>query len=262
MILRTSSPVNEPVCPFLEHLGFTVQGPSCQSARCFGDILFRVMPLPQREQFHDFARKIFVGIFLSTLRLVQPDQHRGILPHLDQQLWPVTQCESAKQLILAPDIIGLADFHGAGRKVTVPKQRHLFLQRTQPANHPPQPPAAQFQDALPLELLFLPLHLPALRFGGLTHRRQLTHPLRIRPGPGRIDRGIRDLVVIHQARYRRLRTQRYEFLDVLGGAAKSCAIDQMSRLDEIPLGRINRLEHIYEPDGRVRFQVSQPPDNA
>ena len=76
--------------------------PAGQRAGGFGDVFFRVMSLAERKQFHDFTRKIFVGMILAALRLIQIEKHCGVFADFNEQTQPVVGGEAAEQFILPP----------------------------------------------------------------------------------------------------------------------------------------------------------------
>src|SRR5258708_24051834 len=145
-----------------EFLRFRFQRPTGQRGSGLRDVFFRVMSLAEREKFHAFAREILVRVVFAALRLVEPDKHRRIFARFGEQFEPVADREAPEQFILPPDIIRVADFFEAGRKMPVPKKRHFFLKWPRTFGHPLQPPTAQFEDALVLYLTLLLLHLLTL----------------------------------------------------------------------------------------------------
>ena len=64
--------------------------PAGEGARTFANILFRIVANAHREQFHDFASKIFIGRALHIHAGVQERQHCGILRDSDQQIAKVS----------------------------------------------------------------------------------------------------------------------------------------------------------------------------
>ena len=196
-------------------------------------------------------------MLLAALRLVEPDQHGRVFGHRGQQLQPVAHRMTAKGLVLQPHEVGVLHLLDAGREMAVPEQRQFFLQRTGPFGHALQPPAAQFEQMLLLGLALFALHLAAFflqfflfvtarLFEFLVHspqREKFFHPVRVRPRPFRIGRGVGDFVVIDEGGNRPVRPHLKESFNLRRRAAEPGAIEQMGRGRVAPfLGR-QRVQH-------------------
>ena len=57
--------------------------PTGQRSRRFCNILFRIISLTECKELHYFARKVFIGMLLAALSLIEPDEHRRIFCDFD-----------------------------------------------------------------------------------------------------------------------------------------------------------------------------------
>lgn len=153
--------------PERERLAAGVQTPAGQSAGRFRDVFFGVMAFTEREQFEELAGEVFVGVTAAALRLVEPDQHGGILGCGFEKAWPSCRAEFAEGLVLAPHEVSVADFFHTGGEMAVPEEGEFFLQRLGAEGHSLEPPLAETEQPVLLEATFLALKfLPFFR-GGL-----------------------------------------------------------------------------------------------
>ena len=58
------------------------------------------MPLPEGEEFKQFAGEVLIGLPRDRARSVKIDQHRWIAGDFLQESAEVSQCLPAKQLVL------------------------------------------------------------------------------------------------------------------------------------------------------------------
>jgi hypothetical protein len=111
---------------------------------------------PEGEELEDLAPEIFLRPRPRVEAAVEPDEHRGIARHLDQQLAEVADGEPPELLVLphlrARHFVGTGrhhlravhraeravDLRIRGGEVVVPEQRHLLLQRTAAVDHAKQ----------------------------------------------------------------------------------------------------------------------------
>ena len=105
--------------------------------------------------------------------------------------------------------------------MAVPEQGELFLPGAGAGHHALQPPAAQFHEALPLQLLFLAQGHAALLLAFLAQRGQTLHPVRVGPGPLGGGGGIGNVFLVHQPIHRAFRPEGDELLGFRGRAAKA-----------------------------------------
>ncbi len=217
--------------------------PARQRPRRLGDIVFGVVPLAQGEQLHDLPGKVLVRVLTPALRLVQPDQHRRVLAHRNEQPQPVARPLAPKQVVLSPHQVGVPDFLGTGGKVAVPEERHLFLEWPRAVRHPLQPPAAQLEDALALIHLLLPLQLAPLLRAGLAGGSVTFRPGRIGLGPLRIGSGIRNTFVINKIRHRPRMAEGDQPVDFRRGPAETRPVQQVRRRRKVPPLARKRLKH-------------------
>ena len=110
-------------------------------AGALAHVLLRIVTDAEREQLHQFAREVLVGVRLLAARVVEPFQHRAIACDVVRQLAPVSQRVAAQQLVLLDDIEAVNALGVGGRgEVAVQEQRHLLLQRRGRGQHPVEPP--------------------------------------------------------------------------------------------------------------------------
>jgi hypothetical protein len=64
-----------------------------------------------------------------VLVVVEPEDHRGVLRHLQQQVAIVAHAVVAEEVDLLQDLVVVVDLGVAGREHVVPEQRHLLFQR-------------------------------------------------------------------------------------------------------------------------------------
>jgi hypothetical protein len=133
-----------------------VQRPAGHGAGGFGHILFGVMAFAQGEEFHALAGKIFVGMLLAALRLVEPDQHGRVGGDGVEQIEPIARSHAAESVDLLPHEIGVAHLDGAGGEMAVPEKGQFLLQRARPFGHALEPlPAHLLQSRTLIALDFL-----------------------------------------------------------------------------------------------------------
>jgi len=113
----------------------------------------------------------------------------------------------------------------------VPEQNHFFLERARPFGHAVKPPAAQFHHVLALQpgLLLLQLLL-FLRRAMLIDIADLSQPLRVGPGPGRIRRGIGNIFVIEQESNRLVRAEAGQPFNLPGGPPNPARFNKCAAL--------------------------------
>jgi hypothetical protein len=131
------------VLSLIEPEMFAADFPAGEGTRGLFDVCFAVIANPQAEQLHHFAGKILVGARLVVSGGVKPDQHGRVLGRTGQQRSKVAQSMFAKQPMLPGHHRGVVHFDGAGGKMTMPEQGHLFQQRVRTFRHRVQPPGGQ-----------------------------------------------------------------------------------------------------------------------
>ena len=96
--------------------------------------------LSEREQLHHLPAVVLVGAVAVVLHAVEPQQHRRVSRHLDEQIVKAPQPAGAHHGVLAQHqpLRGAVD---RGRKPAVPDERHPLLQRLVGADHAVEPPA-------------------------------------------------------------------------------------------------------------------------
>ncbi len=204
--------------------------PPGEGPRELGDVLLRVVPDPEREELHELARVVLVGPADLVGRVVEPDQHRGVLRHLEHQVVELAGRVLPLRLVLRQHQPLALDLRDAGGPVEVPEVSQLFLQRPRREGHA--------------------VHEPLLEAG---HARQVV----VAGGQGRLVRGEVDRVVVEQERDRALEAPGVERVDLRGRPAESRSSKQVRRrvpgpvhahggLDEAPIGRFT------SPDSKCR----------
>ena len=107
-----------------------------QRPRGLTDVLLRVA-LAEREQLHQLARVVLVGLLLRRVGERQEQQHRRVLRDVGQQAAEAAQRVAAQHLVLRelqrPVLV-------ERREVVVPEERHLLDERARRADHLVQPP--------------------------------------------------------------------------------------------------------------------------
>ncbi|NNJ27614.1 hypothetical protein LzC2_37210 [Planctomycetes bacterium LzC2] len=114
-------------------------GPPGQRPGRLLDVVFRVAPRPQGEEFEELSSEVFVGSARSVLIPVQPQQHRRIGHHRRQQIAEPAESETSKHRQLLRHQAGVRHLGSADGEVAVPEQGHFLPQnvrRSQHAVHP------------------------------------------------------------------------------------------------------------------------------
>ena len=116
--------------------------PASESARRLAHIPFRIVADAHREQFHDLAGKVLIGRALHVHAGVEERQHCGVLRNSHEQIVKISGSLFLEQLELTESFPVIADLCFVHRKVAVPEQRHLFLQRVAGLKHAIRPPVS------------------------------------------------------------------------------------------------------------------------
>ena len=116
-----------------------VVGPAGQRPCLLAHVVLGVaVRCPEREQLHHLAPVVLVRSLLLVLVAGEPDEHRRIGRHVEQQVLERAQRVLAEQLVLIEVERHLADV--GGREPVMPGQRHPLDQRLIGADHPVEPP--------------------------------------------------------------------------------------------------------------------------
>ena len=139
------------------------QVPAAEHTRRGVDVRLGVVADADREELHDLAAEVLLWPRPGVALTIEPDQRRGILRDLHQEIAEVAERVLAEQLDLSlrsAQGAGLVREHlgalqharvigqlaVAGGEVVVPEQRHLFLQRTPRVNQAEHPSLARVVD--------------------------------------------------------------------------------------------------------------------
>ena len=114
------------------------------------DVGLGVVAQAQREEFHHFARVVFVGMRFGVEPIVEPHEHRRIARHRREQRAKISEALQAEERVLLLHHFGRRLAHG-GCEMVVPEQRHFFDERTARAQHPIEPP--HLHGGFPLTVL-------------------------------------------------------------------------------------------------------------
>jgi hypothetical protein len=131
-----------------ELTGFRINAPPGESARGLLDVLLAVMALAEREELHQLAREVLVGLLLAARRVVEIDQHRGVAGDRSEQLAEIAQRVPAQKLVLPVQKLRGAHLLQARYEVVVPEERHLFAELLACGQKLRQPPGLQLERAL------------------------------------------------------------------------------------------------------------------
>ena len=103
-----------------------VAPPAGQRARLLAHVRLRVgvAVRAEREELHHLARVVLVRLLLDVLVAVQPDEHRRILGHADQQVLERAERVAAEQVDLVEHQPLRGDARVRGREPVVPDERH------------------------------------------------------------------------------------------------------------------------------------------
>ena len=116
-------------------------GPAGEGPGELADVPLGVaLALAHGEQLHHLAGEVLVGAALDVEAVVQPDQHRGVLRHGDQQPAEVARGVLSEGLVLPEQQFVVEYLFLAGREVVVPEERHLLFERAGRTDHPVGPP--------------------------------------------------------------------------------------------------------------------------
>jgi hypothetical protein len=94
----------------------------------------------EREELHHLPRVVLVRGVLRVVAPVQPEQHRRVLRHVEQQLVERAETAAAEELVLVQHQTLRADAAVRGREPVVPDQRHPLHERPRRPHHPVEPP--------------------------------------------------------------------------------------------------------------------------
>ena len=93
--------------------------------------------LAEREELHQLAREVLVGLVLVGADQVEERPHRGVLHHVGQQRRERAERAAAEDRVLAQHQRRVLVARG---EVVVPEEHHLLFQRPRGADHPVHPP--------------------------------------------------------------------------------------------------------------------------
>ncbi len=102
------------------------------------------MPFAEREELHQLAGEVLVGLLLAVLVVVEVAQHGRVADDRVGQRLEVADRVRPEQLVLQEHVIAVLDRPVARGEVAVPEQRHLLLERPRRLDHLLQPPPLQF----------------------------------------------------------------------------------------------------------------------
>ena len=112
-----------------------------EGPRLLADVVLGVAAVgAEREELHHLARVVLVRRILRVVASVQPQQHRRVLRHLEQQLVEGAEAVVAEELVLVQHQPLRADAGVRGRKPVVPDQRHPLDEGPRGSHHPVEPP--------------------------------------------------------------------------------------------------------------------------
>ena len=112
-----------------------------ERARLLADVGLAVAAAgTEREELHHLPRVVLVRRVLRVVASVQPEQHRRVLRHVEQQLVERTQGVGAEELVLIQHQALRADRVVRGREPVVPDQGHPLDERSRGSHHPVEPP--------------------------------------------------------------------------------------------------------------------------
>ena len=219
---------------------------SSQRARAFLDVVFGVgIPFAKYEKLHQFARKIFIRSSLATLVIVEIFQHRRIAQNAHDQLRKIANSIRSKKLVLQKHVITIFDCAIPSRKVSMPKQRHLFLKWTTRFDHAAKPPLLHFLRLLAVEsiafvsqFLNLSKRIFIIGLACLLHHRSffiVERPSNVTIKLCIADRLRWERVIIEQVIHRTIRPHRDECVDLCACPTKASSIEQMPCSGCIPL---------------------------
>ena len=93
--------------------------------------------LAEREELHQLAREVLVGLVLVGADQVEERPHRGVLHHVGQQRRERAERAAAEDRVLAQHQRRVLVARG---EVVVPEEHHLLFQRPRGADHAVHPP--------------------------------------------------------------------------------------------------------------------------
>ncbi len=94
----------------------------------------------EREELHHLARVVLVRRVLRVVASVQPEQHRRVLRHVEQQVVERAEAATAEELVLVQHQPLRAHAAVRGGEPVVPDQRHPLDERPRGPHHPVEPP--------------------------------------------------------------------------------------------------------------------------
>ena len=154
-------------------VGVLAERPAGERARRLADVLLGVVADAEREQLHQLARVVLVGVRFDVDVVVEVAQHRRILRHVQREIAHVAQRVLAEELVLHEQLLRRRLLLRRAREVPVPEQRHLLLQRRGRRDHAPQPPLLHRDQVLAARAVVLHLE----RFARVDGRAVGRHPL-------------------------------------------------------------------------------------
>ncbi len=109
---------------------------ACWRTSCFGVAAVGA----EREELHHLPRVVLVRRVLRVVASVQPQQHRRVLRHVEQQIVEGAEAVVPEELVLVQHQPLRADAVVRGREPVVPDQRHPLDERARGSHHPVEPP--------------------------------------------------------------------------------------------------------------------------
>jgi hypothetical protein len=116
-----------------------LERPAGERARTLLDVVLSVVAESEREEFHHFARIIFVWVGLGVVAVVEPHEHGRIARDRREQGAEIAQSLRAEERVLLGHHLGWRFAHSGGEMI-VPEERHLLGELPARTQHPVEPP--------------------------------------------------------------------------------------------------------------------------
>ena len=235
---------------------------SGEGAGGFLDVLLGVVTLSQREEFHDFAGEVFVGMILPALAQIEPPDHRGITGHRLEKIGKLPKGVPAEGIVLIPHQEWIVDLLVARCEMPVPEERRLLQQRCGSVPHPVQPPDPQIDHGESVGLIeFLADGLFLLFRGGILFTLFKEKPCRRLQQVGDREEGAL-IIRIQEEIHRLAGPHGNQLINLIRRPAEPRPVEQMSGERAIPAFIRNGGEHHlkeHQQREKVAVKIRQCP---
>ena len=121
----------------------THEPPAGQDAGRLLDIVLGIGTDTEREELHQLAGQVLIGLAPGVIGRVQPDEQGRVAEHRPQERSERGPAERAQGLVLPPHQRHVVDLAVAGGEVAMPQEREALRQRVRAEEHAVDPPGLE-----------------------------------------------------------------------------------------------------------------------